>query len=74
MAYPIFSRWYAPVCRNLARPGAIQIVLDFLQEIDPTIEIDNPDILDQSTQSFLADMTGSIPGIDEAMSFAELIR
>eukprot|EP00744_Colponema_vietnamica_P010181 GILI01014414.1.p1 GENE.GILI01014414.1~~GILI01014414.1.p1 ORF type:complete len:323 (+),score=91.21 GILI01014414.1:70-1038(+) len=45
-------------------------------EIDPTFEMENADFFgqDQSTQSFMSEMAGSIPGIDEAMSFAKLME
>jgi len=49
----------------------------FAMEIDPEVEIgtDGDDtLLDQKATSFLAEMASSIPGIDEAMSFAELMK
>jgi len=48
----------------------------FAQEIDPTMEKETgSDPLDQSgMQSMLAEFTSSVPGIDEAMSFAELMK
>jgi len=49
----------------------------YAMEIDPEVEIgtDGDDsLLDQKASSFLAEMATSIPGIDEAMSFAELMK
>lgn len=54
------------------------------QEIDPKIDPDKiknvtlegielPQI-DQATQSFLSEIISSVPGIDEAMSFAQLMK
>jgi len=47
----------------------------FAMEIDPTVEIETGDLLgDASTQGLISEMASSIPGIDEAMSFAEMMR
>jgi len=46
----------------------------FAMEIDPTIEIDTGDVLDSSSKSLISEISSSIPGIDEAMSFAELMK
>ncbi|RHY40460.1 hypothetical protein DYB30_001836 [Aphanomyces astaci] len=49
----------------------------FVMEIDPTIEMEESadGVSDESgMQSFMKDLTNSIPGIDEAMSFAELMK
>ena len=46
----------------------------FLQEVDPTPDDKDLDGLDEGAGSFLSDLAGSIPGIDEAMSFAEVMR
>ena len=51
-------------------------------EIDPKIDpksIKLPSFAgfeanDQATQNFLSEILSSVPGIDEAMSFAELIK
>jgi len=39
-------------------------------EIDPTIEIESGDVLESGSANMLAELASSIPGIDEAMSFA----
>jgi len=46
----------------------------YAMEIDPTIEIESGDVLDSQSQNIIAEMASSIPGIDEAMSFAELMK
>lgn len=45
-----------------------------LQEVDPTPDDKDLESLDEGAGSFLSDLAGSIPGIDEAMSFAEVMR
>jgi arsenite-transporting ATPase len=48
----------------------------YAMEIDPTQEIEEKDILGGSGDDFggFKDLIGSIPGIDEAMGFAEVMR
>ena len=52
----------------------------YAMEIDPTVEVEGLDILaassssDSSTSALFSDIVSSIPGIDEAMSFAELMK
>jgi arsenite-transporting ATPase len=46
----------------------------YAMEIDPTIEIETGDVLDTSSQNLISEMASSIPGVDEAMSFAELMK
>lgn len=43
-------------------------------EIDPTVEVQESEHLTQQTASMIAELSSSIPGIDEAMSFAELMK
>lgn len=45
----------------------------YAMEIDPTLELESGDVLD-SNQSLFSELASSIPGIDEAMSFAELMK
>lgn len=45
----------------------------FAMEIDPTVEVETDDVLDEN-KGLMADIASSIPGIDEAMSFAELMK
>ncbi len=44
------------------------------QEVDPNPDLGDLESLDDNAMSFVADLAGSIPGIDEAMSFAEVMR
>jgi arsenite/tail-anchored protein-transporting ATPase len=46
----------------------------FAMEIDPKVEFDDTNALDENTQSLMAEVASSIPGIDEAMSFSELMK
>lgn len=48
----------------------------YAMEIDPSVEQDTTDVLDDSTGAggIWAELTASIPGIDEAKSFAELMK
>ncbi|MES1914028.1 MAG: hypothetical protein MHM6MM_006162 [Cercozoa sp. M6MM] len=45
----------------------------FCMEIDPTVEMGDVDMPEEQ-KSFLTSIASSIPGIDEAMSFAELLK
>ena len=46
----------------------------FCQEVDPSPDTEDLESLEEGAGSFLTDLAGSIPGIDEAMSFAEVMR
>jgi arsenite-transporting ATPase len=46
----------------------------FAMEVDPTVEIDTGDAVDAQSKSFITELFSSLPGIDEAMSFAELFK
>merc|ERR1719266_3003026 len=44
-------------------------------EIDPTVEVESMDpTMENASQNVLSELASSIPGIDEAMSFAELMK
>lgn len=44
----------------------------FAMEVDPKVE--NDDIGNDEVDSFLSELTNAIPGVDEAMSFAEMLK
>jgi len=46
----------------------------FAMEIDSTVELETGDVLDSSSHSFISELASSVPGIDEAMSFSELMK
>uniref|UniRef100_A0A7S0UTW4 ArsA/GET3 Anion-transporting ATPase-like domain-containing protein n=1 Tax=Polytomella parva TaxID=51329 RepID=A0A7S0UTW4_9CHLO len=46
----------------------------FAMEVDPTPDAADFEELEWAQDSFLTELAGSIPGIDEAMSFAEVIK
>lgn len=50
----------------------------YCMEIEPTVEVDEMEGLDDEAagplKSMFADLTNSIPGVDEAMSFSELMK
>lgn len=43
------------------------------QEVDPKVESDEP-LEAEGMESFISELTNAIPGIDEAMSFAEMLK
>ncbi|KAF5837970.1 anion-transporting ATPase-like domain-containing protein [Dunaliella salina] len=46
----------------------------FAMEVDPTPDLGEAEQMEWAQDSFLQDLAGSIPGIDEAMSFAEVMK
>ncbi|PNW85801.1 hypothetical protein CHLRE_03g204800v5 [Chlamydomonas reinhardtii] len=46
----------------------------FAMEVDPQPDIGEMEQLEWAQDSFLTELAGSIPGIDEAMSFAEVMK
>ena len=48
------------------------ILAIYLQEIDPKVE--NDDLSNEGMEGFLSELTNAIPGVDEAMSFAEMLK
>lgn len=46
----------------------------FAMEVDPTPDVGDMEQLEWAQDSFLTELAGSIPGIDEAMSFAEVMK
>lgn len=46
----------------------------FAMEVDPKVENDDPMNDEQGFDSFLSELTNAIPGVDEAMSFAEMLK
>jgi len=46
----------------------------YAMEIDPTQEVEEKDVLGGNDMKFFKDLVGSVPGIDEAMGFAEVIK
>jgi hypothetical protein len=46
----------------------------YTQEIDPTPDTSDFEQMEWAQDSFLTELAGSIPGIDEAMSFAEVLK
>jgi arsenite-transporting ATPase len=45
-----------------------------LQEVDPTPDTSDLEQMEWAQDSFLTELATSIPGIDEAMSFAEVMK
>lgn len=46
----------------------------FAMEVDPKVENDHLMNDEEGFDSFLSDLTNAIPGVDEAMSFAEMLK
>eukprot|EP01052_Picozoa_sp_SAG31_P030858 SAG31_NODE_3207_length_4553_cov_1.406376_1_plen_189_part_00 len=70
----IFTRWCdsSPSFRDTAALNCGMLT----QEIDPTFDEEEaiPDLGSDVAKSIMTDLVQSIPGIDEAMSFAELMK
>lgn len=71
MDLKIFLPWHA---LPLTSPCPLHFLFALFQEIDPKIEMDDSEFLDGASQSLMSDIISSVPGIDEAMSFAELLK
>ena len=53
------------------------VLILLFQEIDPKVDVQFETTLfesDESTKSLLSEIISSVPGIDEAMSFSQLIK
>lgn len=46
----------------------------YAMEVDPTVEVPQEMMQDESSKSMFQEITAAIPGIDEAMSFAEVMK
>ena len=46
----------------------------YAMEIDPAVEVEAGELLSDASSALVSELVSSIPGIDEAMSFAELMR
>mmetsp|Transcript_74399 Transcript_74399/g.174613 ORF Transcript_74399/g.174613 Transcript_74399/m.174613 type:complete len:329 (-) Transcript_74399:52-1038(-) len=46
----------------------------FAMEVDPVVELEDADVVDSQDMSLISELSSAIPGIDEAMSFGELMR
>lgn len=49
------------------------MVYDPLQEVDPTVESEEMGSA-EGMDGFVSELANAIPGIDEAMSFAEMLK
>lgn len=48
-------------------------VVNWVQEVDPKVENDEL-ASDDGMDGILSELTNAIPGVDEAMSFAEMLK
>ena len=44
----------------------------YMQEVDPSVE--SEDLSGEGPDNFVSELANAIPGIDEAMSFAEMLK
>ena len=66
---PIYSLTAFSMCPWSPRPSSPPV-----QEVDPNPETGDMEQLEWAQDTFLTELAGSIPGIDEAMSFAEVMK
>ena len=62
------------VPRSLELPITEALHYSLIQEVDPNPDTGDMEQLEWAQDSFLTELAGSIPGIDEAMSFAEVMK
>lgn len=68
----VFADGCCPFCT--CAPPCIPPLRTPMQEIDPTPDTSDFEQMEWAQDSFLTELAGSIPGIDEAMSFAEVLK
>ncbi|KAJ8541913.1 hypothetical protein K7X08_016779 [Anisodus acutangulus] len=68
--FDVVEKIHLEVCRIIA--NIITGNRKHIQEVDPTIE--NEEGGSEGVDGFFSDMANAVPGIDEAMSFAEMLK
>ena len=72
--YCCVSSWlYSYVCFAFLRFYIVSSGFDILQEVDPTVENEEVGGAD-GMDGLFSELANAIPGIDEAMSFAEMLK